>query len=113
MKTTGKIILGSFATLATILGVYVIKESIKEYNSVIEENDRLKEYIADELIARNKQISYTLSTGRTISHNPQFKAVMKNNIGTSVVPKIVRKYKEGNREIIEYDNGLKMLTCIG
>lgn len=113
MKTAGKIVLGSFATVATILGVYVIKESIKEYNSVIEENDRLKEYIADELIARNKQISYTLSTGRTISNNFQYKTVTKTNIDTSVVPKIVRKYKEGNREIIEYDNGFKMLKYIG
>lgn len=113
MKTTGKIILGSFATVATILGVYVIKESIKEYNSVIDENDRLKEYIADELIVRNKQISYTLSSGRTISNNPQTKTLTKNNVGSSVVPKIVRKYKEDNREITEYDNGMIMLKHIG
>lgn len=100
MNTATKVGLGVVGVTLGALTVYVTKECIKEYNSVIEENDKLREYIAKELIDHDCKVDVTLSNGKRIVHEVEKK----------VVPKMVDEMEDKNIHVKTFDNGFKVIS---
>lgn len=103
MKTRTKVVITAGSIFVGSMLVYVTKECIKEYNSVIEENDKLKEYIAKELIAKDCNVDMTLSNGKHLF----------NEVKEKVALQAVKSYEENNVEVTEYNNGFKVLKYKG
>lgn len=82
------------------LVVYVTRECIKEYNSVIAENDKLREYIAKELIARDCKVNTVFSNGKRIEYEPVKQSV----------PKIIKEMEDNDVHIKKYDNGFSVIS---
>lgn len=101
-KTTKKVVIGLGSLFVGSLVFYVTKECIKEYNNVIEENDKLKEYIANELIKHDCKVDTVLSNGKHIVHE----------VEKQVIPKIVKTYEKNGFKVTEFDNGMKMLSAV-
>lgn len=104
MKTGTKVALVTGGVFLGSLIVYVTKECIKEYNNVICENDRLRQYIADELIKHEVNVDVTLSDGKRIVRD--FKVNDKSI-------KMISEHDEGQYTVKEFNNGFKMLVTKG
>lgn len=98
MNTAIKVGLTTLTITGGALVVYVTKECIKEYNKVVDENDRLREYIANELINHDCKVDTILSNGKVIQHEPK------------VEVKKISTVNESKCSIEEFSNGFKLYT---
>lgn len=78
------------------LSFYVIKESINEFNRVVDENDKLREYIAKHCISKNKIVDVTLSNGKRYVNYPKTKL---NRL---------ESYETDNIKVTKYNNGFEL-----